>query len=193
MTAVSRIGDLLREGLARVPSAPAEEGTPAAVMVPILELPDPIVLFTVRSDQVRDHKGEISFPGGVRHPEDRDLLATALRETEEELGIDPGAFDVLGQLPATHTVVSGYLIQPYVGMLAARPSITPSEIEIAEVLELSVGRLAAVEREVHRETGPGVTRSWFAYTLDGYTVWGATGRILHGLLDVLRQQGWKEE
>lgn len=193
MAGVSRIGDLLREGLARIPPAPAEEGTPAAVMVPILDLGDPTVLFTVRSDQVRDHKGEISFPGGVRHSEDRDLLATALRETEEELGIDPRAFDVLGPLSATHTVVSGYLIQPFVGVLADRPAITPSEIEIAEVLELPLGRLARVEREVHRETGPGVTRSWFAYTLDGYTVWGATGRILHGLLEVLRQQGWKEE
>jgi 8-oxo-dGTP pyrophosphatase MutT (NUDIX family) len=193
MAGVSRIGDLLREGLARVPPAPEEEGTPAAVMVPILDLPEPTVLFTVRSDQVREHKGEISFPGGVRHPEDRDLLATALRETEEELGIDPGAFDVLGSLPATPTVVSGYVIQPFVGVLADRPSITPSQIEIAEVLELPVGQLATVEREVHREMGPGVTRSWFAYTLDGHTVWGATGRILHAFLEVLRRQGWKEE
>jgi 8-oxo-dGTP pyrophosphatase MutT (NUDIX family) len=193
MTGVSRIGDLLSEALARIPAAPAEEeGTPAAVMVPILDLPDPTVLFTVRSDQVRDHKGEISFPGGVSHPEDRDLLATALRETEEELGIDPGAFDVLGPLPATPTVVSGYVIQPFVGQLADRPAITPSPVEIAEVLELSVSRLAAVEREVHREIGPGVTRSWFAYSLDGYTIWGATGRILHGFLEVLRRQGWKE-
>ena len=194
MAGVSRIGDLLRETLAGIPPAPTEEeGTPAAVMVPILDLPEPTVLFTVRSDQVRDHKGEISFPGGVSHPEDRDLLATALRETEEELGIDPRAFDVLGPLPATPTVVSGYVIQPFVGVLADRPVITPSPVEIAEVLELSVSRLARVEREVHREMGPGITRSWFAYTLDGHTVWGATGRILHAFLELLRRQGWKEE
>jgi 8-oxo-dGTP pyrophosphatase MutT (NUDIX family) len=140
----------------------------------LLDLPEPSLLLTVRSDQVRDHKGEISFPGGVTHPEDRDLLATALRETEEELGIEPSAFDVLGALPATHTVVSGYVIQPFVGILAKRPAITPSPIEIAEVLELEIARLAAVEEMV---------QSWFAYTLDGYTVWGATGRIVHAFLE----------
>jgi 8-oxo-dGTP pyrophosphatase MutT (NUDIX family) len=173
---VSRIGDQLRGELDGQPPDPGPEaGTPAAVMVPVIDLPAPALLFTVRSDQVRDHRGEISFPGGVRHPEDRDLLATALRETEEELGIDPAAFDVLGSLRPTHTVVSGYVIQPFVGLLAERPEVTPSPVEIAEVLELEVNRLAEVEREVE---------SWFAYTVDGHTVWGATGRIVHAFLEV---------
>jgi 8-oxo-dGTP pyrophosphatase MutT (NUDIX family) len=144
-------------------------------MVPMIDLPRPALLFTVRSDQVRDHKGEISFPGGVRHPEDPDLLATALRETEEELGIGRHAFEVLGALPPTQTVVSGYVIQPFVGLLAERPSIAPSPVEIAEVVELDVDRLAAVEQEVE---------SWFAYPVDGYVVWGATGRIVHAFLEV---------
>jgi 8-oxo-dGTP pyrophosphatase MutT (NUDIX family) len=173
---VSRIADLLRGALDRQPADPGPQaGTPAAVLLPVLDLPAPALLFTVRSDQVRDHKGEISFPGGVRHPEDADLLATALRETEEELGIDPAAFEVLGSLPPTHTVVSGYVIQPFVGLLTERPEITPSPVEIAEVLELEVDRLAAVERAVE---------SWFAYTVDGHTVWGATGRIVHAFLEV---------
>lgn len=181
----SGIPQRLRSILAREPAPPApQEGTPAAVLVPVLDLPEPALLFTVRSDQVRDHKGEVSFPGGVRHPEDDDLLATALRETEEELGVAPGAVDVVGALPPTHTVVSGYLIQPYVGVLSGRPALDPSPVEIAEVLELRIDRLARVEEEVHRETWPAVHRSWFAYTLDGYTVWGATGRIVHAFLDV---------
>jgi 8-oxo-dGTP pyrophosphatase MutT (NUDIX family) len=185
---VGRIGDELREVWEAETSASAEgEGTPAAVMVPIMDLPEPALLFTVRSDLVGDHKGEISFPGGVRHPEDPDLLATALRETEEELGIDRADFDVLGPLPPTHTVVSGFLIHPFVGVLAGRPAVTPSPVEIAEVLELEIARLVSVEREVHRETGPGVIRSWFAYTLDGHTVWGATGRIVHAFLDVWKR------
>jgi 8-oxo-dGTP pyrophosphatase MutT (NUDIX family) len=144
-------------------------------MVPVLDLPRPALLLTVRSDQVRDHKGEISFPGGVRHDEDRDLLDTALRETEEELGVSPRAFDVLGALPPTPTVVSGYVIQPFVGLLARRPALSPSAVEIAEVLEVEVDRLAAVEREV---------QSWFAYPMDGYTVWGATGRVVHSFLQI---------
>jgi 8-oxo-dGTP pyrophosphatase MutT (NUDIX family) len=152
-----------------------EEGRPAAVIVPVIDLPEPTLVFTVRSDQVGDHRGEVSFPGGLRHPEDADLKTTALRETEEELGVDPQAFEVLGGLPSTPTVVSGYVIQPFVGLLAARPEFTPSPVEIAEVLELEVDRLAAAEKEV---------QSWFAYTLDGYTVWGATGRIVHAFLEV---------
>jgi 8-oxo-dGTP pyrophosphatase MutT (NUDIX family) len=152
-------------------------------MVPVVDVAEPSLLLTVRSDLVADHRGEISFPGGVQHAEDPDLLATALRETEEELGIPPEAFDVLGPLPPTHTVVSGYLIHPFVGLLPERPPLAPSPAEIAEVLELEIARLARVEQEVHREVGPGVSRSWFAYTLDGYTVWGATGRIVHAFLE----------
>jgi 8-oxo-dGTP pyrophosphatase MutT (NUDIX family) len=158
-------------------------------MVPVLDLPDPALLFTVRSLEVRDHKGEISFPGGVRHEEDPDLLRTALRETEEELGIRPERFEVLGSLPPTQTVVSGFLVVPFVGLLTERPPITPNPVEIAEVLELEVGRLAAVEREagVDRE---GTRSTWHAYEVDGNTVWGATGRIVHSFLEVLRGRGW---
>jgi 8-oxo-dGTP pyrophosphatase MutT (NUDIX family) len=185
MTGVGRTSERLRDVLPRdTPDPPPEEGTPAAVMVPVLDFGDPALLFTVRSDLVGDHRGEISFPGGVRHPGDADLLATALRETEEELGIPREAFEVVGALPPTPTVVSGYVIQPFVGILDQRPSLSPSPDEIAEVLELDIARLARVEEEVHRETGPGVRRSWFAYALDGYTVWGATGRIVHSFLDV---------
>jgi 8-oxo-dGTP pyrophosphatase MutT (NUDIX family) len=171
-----RLRKLLRSGAAEPDPA---EGTPAAVMVPVLDLPTPELLFTVRSDQVRDHKGEISFPGGVRHAEDPDLLTTALRETEEELGVPRAAFDVLGGLPATHTVVSGYVIQPYVGLLAERPALTPSPVEIADVLQVEVDRLAEVER---------ARESWFEYPVDdGRTVWGATGRILHEFLEIWKR------
>jgi 8-oxo-dGTP pyrophosphatase MutT (NUDIX family) len=188
---VSAIAEALRGALAPVRPDPAVEGgTPAAVLVPVLDLPEPALLFTVRSQEVRDHKGEISFPGGVRHPEDRDLLDTALRETEEELGIAPGLVEVLGALPPTQTVVTGYVIVPFVGMLAGRPSLSPSPVEIAEVLELPVASLSAAEREegMQREEG---FRTWFAYDVDGHTVWGATGRIVHGFLEVLRRRGWE--
>lgn len=160
------------------------------MVVPVLDLPEPSLLFTVRSMQVRDHKGEISFPGGVRHREDLSLLHTALRETEEELGIDPDRIEVLGSLPPTQTVVSGFLIVPFVGLLAERPEITPSPIEIDEVLELEIRRLAAVERE---EAADGEPRTWFAYEVDGNTVWGATGRIVRSFLEALRSGGWSKE
>ena len=184
------IAELLRRSL--VPPQPDPTlgpGTPAGVLVPVIELAGgaQALLFTVRSDQVRDHKGEISFPGGVRHGEDPDLLATAVRETEEELGMRPESFEVLGRLPPVDTVVSGYVIVPFVAMVRGRPTLEPSAFEIAEVLELEVERLARVEEEVTL----GEERAWFAYTLDGHTVWGATGRIVHAFLETLRGAGWQ--
>ena len=187
---MSGIEQVLRSTLAPPrPDPPLPPGTPAGVLVPVLQLPDgsPALLFTVRSEEVRDHKGEISFPGGVRHGEDPDLLATAVRETEEELGMPGEAFEVLGMLPPVHTVVSGYVIVPFVALVHGRPKLTPSPAEIAEVLELEVDGLSRVEEEVRLDESSG----WFAYTLDGHTVWGATGRIVHAFLETLRGAGWR--
>jgi 8-oxo-dGTP pyrophosphatase MutT (NUDIX family) len=167
-------------------------GVPAGVLVPLIEGPAPHLLFTRRTDQVRHHKGEISFPGGVRHREDPDLLATALRETEEEVGISPDSFEILGLLAPVHTVVSGYVIVPFVGVLRESPAMTLSPVEIDEVLELPVADLVAAEREVMATDGDGVTRGWFAYDVRGQVVWGATGRIVHSFLEALRRGGWRE-
>jgi hypothetical protein len=89
-------------------------------------------------------------------------------------------------------VEAGFLIAPCVGVLAERPPLNPSPVEIDEVLELEIGRLAEVEREagVDRE---GERRTWFAYEVDGNTVWGATGRIVHSFLEALRHGGWMKE
>jgi 8-oxo-dGTP pyrophosphatase MutT (NUDIX family) len=187
---VSEIATALRGALGPTDvDPPAGPDRPAAVIVPVIDLPQPALLFTVRSLEVRDHRGEISFPGGVRHREDRDLLHTALRETEEELGIPGDRFEILGSLVPTQTVVSGFLIVPFVGLLSERPHMTPSPVEIAEVLELRVRRLAEVEREAGVDRD-GERRTWFAYEIDGNTVWGATGRIVHAFLEVLRDRGW---
>lgn len=187
---MSGIGGLLRTNLAPPrPDPPLSPGTPAGVLVPVIESSNGVttLLLTVRSNEVRDHKGEISFPGGVRHAEDPDLLATAVRETEEELGIREESFEVLGALPPVDTVVTGYVIVPFVALVYGRPMITPSPVEISEVLELEIVALAAVEEEVTLEGD----RAWFAYTLDGHTVWGATGRIVHAFLETLRGAGWQ--
>ena len=186
---MSDLADVLRGALA--PARPDPEmpaGVPAAVVVPMIDEPEPSLLLTRRTHLVRDHKGEISFPGGVQHGEDPDLLTTALRETEEELGISRELFDVLGALPSIHTVVTGYAVLPFVGRLTEVPAMAPSPVEIAEVIRLDLAGLAAVEREVVWE---GAGRSWFAYELDGHVVWGATGRIVHFLLEALRAEGWQ--
>lgn len=188
------IVEVLRGTLAAPrPDPPLPDGVQAGVLVPVLDLPSPAVVLTRRSDTVRYHKGEISFPGGVRHAEDADLLTTALRETEEELGIPPAAVEVMGALPPTETVVTGYVIVPYVGRLAVRPAMRPSAAEIADVLELDIGLLAKAERAAGGPDPMGRFTTWFQYDVEGQVVWGATGRIVHSFLQALRAGGWTEE
>jgi 8-oxo-dGTP pyrophosphatase MutT (NUDIX family) len=161
---------------------------PAAVLLPMIDDgAGPSIVFTKRAEDLSRHRGEISFPGGLRHIEDGSLEETALRETEEELGLPRAAVEILGALEPVHTFVSGILIVPYVGLLTTRPAFTPSPAEIAEVLEYPVVRLAASETLQRYEHELG-TWFGFAYLLDENTIWGATGRILHGFLDLLRKE-----
>jgi 8-oxo-dGTP pyrophosphatase MutT (NUDIX family) len=179
---VGSLSEVLREALLPPrPDPPLPDGTPAAVLVPVFERDRASLLFTVRSQEVRDHKGEISFPGGVRHEDDPDLLETALRETEEELGLSSQGVEVLGALPPVHTVVTGYVIVPFVGIVHDTRELQPSPVEIAEVLELGIDELSEAEEEVRVDGRQG----WFAYTVGDHTVWGATGRIVHSFLGAL--------
>jgi len=165
----------------RVSSAPGD--SLAAVLTPLLPGPEPALVFTRRASDLARHPGEISFPGGLPHDGDPDLAFTALRETEEELGIRPAMVELLGALPAVHTVVSGVLIVPFVGLLREAPEYSPSPVEIAEVLEYTLADLAEAEAEVEWRKG-GRTWTEYAYDTGGVVIWGATGRILHSLLEV---------
>jgi 8-oxo-dGTP pyrophosphatase MutT (NUDIX family) len=157
----------------------------AGVLVPVLAAGEPTLVFTRRTERLSRHAGEISFPGGLRHDEDADLRATALRETEEELGIDPSAVEILGALSAVHTFVSAILIAPFVGVLSERPAYRPNEAEIDEVLEFAIDRLDAAETLVEFPTGDHVYRG-YAYEMPNATIWGATAFILHELLETIR-------
>ncbi len=159
----------------------------AAVLVPIVEGQDPWVVFTRRTDELPRHAGEISFPGGLRHDGDATSRDTALRETEEELGLSPSDVDVLGALPPVHTFVSGILIVPFVGMLPPRPIFAPNAGEIAEVLQYPLAGLADAEREVELPRGDHVYRG-FAYEMQDNTIWGATAFILHSLIEMVRKE-----
>jgi 8-oxo-dGTP pyrophosphatase MutT (NUDIX family) len=164
-------------------------GRPAAVLVPIVGEEDPEVVFTLRTDTLPSHQGEVSFPGGSRHVEDDDLRATALRETEEELGIPPGAVEVLGALEPIHTFVSGFIVVPYVGLISERPLYRPNPHEIAEVIEAPLRDLLVLEREEELDFEGTI---WTGHVFDHgeHRIWGATARILKGFLDILRKEGW---
>ena len=174
----------LQGGLDPSPSPRAGPGTRlAAVLLPLVA-GDRLVL-TRRTEHLSRHPGEISFPGGLAHDDDADLAATALRETQEELGLSPEEVEVLGALAPVHTFVSAILIVPFVGLVAGDPVFAPSEDEIAEVLAYPLDELEAAETTVEWPRDRKVYRG-FAYPMgDGNTIWGATAGILHQLLERL--------
>jgi 8-oxo-dGTP pyrophosphatase MutT (NUDIX family) len=165
--------------------APPPGSRLAGVLVPIIAERDPTLVLTRRTEHLSRHAGEISFPGGLRHEEDLDLRATALRESREELGIEPSAVEVLGSLSPVHTFVSAILIVPFVGILSAPPAYRPNGAEIAEVLEFALDDLDAAESLVEFPRGDQVYRG-YAYEMPGATIWGATAFIMHELLETIR-------
>ena len=145
------------------------------------------ILFQVRTQRVRFHKGEISFPGGGIDPGDPSALAAALRETHEEVGVDPAHIEVLGALDQIATRSSNYLVTPFVGVVTAE---TPypfalANREVAELLAIPIEHLrsdAAVRWSVSDLDGGTAEREFF---FGEHRIWGATARLLGGYFDLL--------
>lgn len=163
----------------------SRESVDAAVLLPLYGWPDePGLVFTERRADLRRHAGEISFPGGRRDPGDVDLSATALREAQEEIGLDPARVELSDSLPATSTFVTGYRIHPFVGLIPhpGELSLKPNPAEVETVLTFSLDVLRenyAIRRLVRR----GVPIHTPTYEVEGHLIWGATARILSDLLD----------
>jgi 8-oxo-dGTP pyrophosphatase MutT (NUDIX family) len=157
--------------------------TDAAVLVPLyVQAGDLHAVFTRRREDLRRHPGEISFPGGRYDEGETDLVATALREAEEEIGLPSEAVEVLGALQPTPTIATGYAVYPFVGMIDGGRTWTLSAREVAEVLELSLPDLLAGygRRRLVRRGLPIRTDT---YVVGDHLIWGATARILADLLD----------
>ncbi|WP_277553466.1 NUDIX hydrolase [Halobaculum limi] len=158
----------------------------AAVLAAVIDRGgDPHVLFTKRAEHLGSHPGQMSFPGGGVESHDEDLVATALREANEEIGLLPEEADVVGRLDDIQTV-SEYAVTPFVGTAPDREYV-PSDDEVAEIAILPISELTARENyESERRDHPhyGDIRLHF-FHVDGYTVWGATGRMLVQLLELL--------
>ena len=157
----------------------------AAIVVPVVTRSgSKAILFTKRADHLTDHPGQMAFPGGGLEPEDPDLLGTALREANEEIGLDPKAVHVVGRLDDIHTVTN-YTVRPFVGRIPDREYL-PSDEEVAEVVTLPVAALTNMDNyeSEHRDHPHyGEVRLHFFY-IDGYTVWGATAKMLVQLLEL---------
>lgn len=139
-------------------------------------------VFTRRREDMRRHAGEISFPGGRRDPTDASLTATALREAREEIGLQTRAVRLLGALQPTPTIVTGYAIYPFVGLIEPGSVWTLSPREVASVLELGLDQLAAGygRRRLRRR---GIPIRTDTYVVGDDLIWGATARILADLLE----------
>lgn len=173
----------------RRPAEPVEAAAvPSAVLAPLYDQDDEAwVVLTRRSLSLRAHAGEVSFPGGRAEPGDGDLVATALRESQEEIDLDPGSVEIVGELDHLATVTSGSFIVPWVGALDGPPRLRASSGEVDAVLRVPLSELMrpGVFREERWSFGPAVSRPIVFFEIEGDTIWGATGAMLRQLLGVV--------
>jgi 8-oxo-dGTP pyrophosphatase MutT (NUDIX family) len=159
---------------------------PAAVMVPVVERAEPTLLFTRRTEHLPSHAGQICFPGGRYHRDDKSLIETALREMEEEIGVAPGAIELAGFLDAYETLNTGFLILPVVGFLSPDYVLALNAGEVAEVFEAPLAYMIDPKnREWKSVVRDGVKREFHAITFGGHTIWGATAAMIVNLADRL--------
>jgi len=158
----------------------------AAVLVPLFKKgEDCHLLFTKRSEEVKYHKGEISFPGGVVDEEDSELISTALREAFEEIGLKESDVQIIGLLDDIVTITE-FIVTPIVGLFPYPYPFKVSEVEIAELIEVPLSFLLEEscfsESEIFRG---GQNEIVYAYQYEKHIIWGATARILKQFLDLI--------
>lgn len=189
-----RIQDIVEETRRRLadyhPGSHPRDGLKAAAVLLLLypKEGEVCLLFTRRSETVQDHKGQISFPGGSVHAADQDLAATALRETFEEVGINPNDIEIIGRLDEVRTV-SDFHVTPFVGVMKQPPvAFVPNVLEVAEVIEVPLSHLLDPAFSFQEQIGE-QGRRHVAYRFVDHRIWGVTARMLKGFLDILQAEG----
>ena len=163
--------------------------TPAAVLVPLMHGAEPGVLLTLRTPHLKDHAGQVAFPGGRIEPGDASAEAAALREAHEEIGLAPGQVELAGRLP-DYVTGTAYRITPVLGLLPSGLALSPCEDEVAAIFTLPLSTLldpAAPQRR--RAEWRGRQREFWVWPHPEHYVWGATAAILVHLAQRLRAQG----
>ncbi len=178
-TRVPRAGDLAAALAAtlrgREPVELPGPGRRAAVLLVLYDRGgEAHLLLTKRSESVPSHPGQISLPGGVVEPDDPSPRDAALRETEEEVGIPAAALRLVGELDDVSTMVSGFIVRPFVAVADGPLAPVPSDAEVARILEVPVADVLRADAALPAEPAPLALR----YPLAGEDVWGATARIL---------------
>lgn len=160
---------------------------PAGVLIPIYKKDNGYFLvFTLRTDLVEHHKGQISFPGGAYHPGDGNLLDTALRESFEEIGLLPSDVEVAGELDDLITN-SNFRVTPFVGFIPYPYTLHANKAEVAEIIHTPLAMLLD-KRYCRQEKRPGGVMDYY-YNCYGYIIWGVTARILKPFLDIIVSEG----
>lgn len=161
--------------------------TDAAVLVPVLKKPEGLsILLTQRTDHLHDHAGQISFPGGRMDSADADLFATALRESEEEIGLERQRVEVIGSLPE-YLTVSGYRVTPVVALVDPQPHYPVDAFEVADVFDVPLSFLMdPSNHEVRVWSGDGERRRFYAIPYQNRFIWGATAGMLRNLYHFLK-------
>ncbi|MDW3223714.1 MAG: CoA pyrophosphatase [Paracoccaceae bacterium] len=157
---------------------------PAGVLAPIIRKHDDLhLLLTKRSSALKHHPGQIAFPGGKQDETDADVIAAALREAHEEIGLPQDKVEVLGSLPA-HETVTGFLVTPVIGFVTSHFDITPEKGEVDEVFSVPLAHvLDEAKYVVQSRRWRGSNRSYYAVPYGPYYIWGATARMLRAWTD----------
>lgn len=163
----------------RAPAGIPARLTPAAVLVPLINRASGVtVLLTQRTDHLSDHAGQISFPGGRAEQHDSSMEETALRETEEEIGLPRNQVELLGALPVYHTI-TGYRVTPIVGWVEPPLALDPDPFEVAEVFEVPLAFLLnPANHQRHSIVRDGQPHQYYAMPYQDRYIWGATAGML---------------
>jgi 8-oxo-dGTP pyrophosphatase MutT (NUDIX family) len=165
--------------------AASADDIPAAVLVPIVDHPRLTVLFTERAADLREHAGQVSFPGGRLEPRDSDPAAAALRETEEEIGLAPGGIEILGYL-SDSLVGARYRVTPVVGLVRPGFTVVPDPVEVAGAFEVPFDFLMdPANHRTSERIWNGAPVTIYELPYDGHRIWGATAGMLVALYHVL--------
>lgn len=162
---------------------------PSAVLIPVYYRDgEYYILFTKRTDTVKDHKGQISFPGGAYEEQDGTLVNTCLRECTEEIGLPAEAVELLGELDDLPTTTSNYVISPFVAVIPWPCSFKVDPKEVEEIIEVPLSALLDKDcRRQETEIIDGQVVNKYEYHYQGRIIWGATARILNQFLGIVSQ------
>ena len=200
MTLAHRLRAALADGHRRTPELLGGDGIPpmlapneapheAAVLIAVTDRPEPGVILTRRPETMRRHPGQVAFPGGRVDPEDADVVAAALREAEEEIGLPRRLAEVVGLADRYHTV-TGYVVTPVLAAIPPDLPLVPHDVEVAAIFEVPLAHLLAPDQLIRRTMDwRGQPRDVYEILWEGERIWGATAAMIVNLARRLEWRG----